>query len=55
MNEALKVLETGRSCRSFKPGMVKDEELKAIIKAGTYAAEPAKAPVPRKADYVYYI
>lgn len=38
MNETLKVLETRRSCRSFKPDMVKDEDLKAIIKAGTYAA-----------------
>ncbi|MBQ6018430.1 MAG: nitroreductase [Clostridiales bacterium] len=38
MNETLKVLETRRSCRNFKPGMVKDEDLKAIIKAGTYAA-----------------
>ncbi len=55
MNETLKVLETRRSCRNFKPDIVKDEDLKAIIKAGTYAAEPAKDPVPRKADYVYYI
>jgi nitroreductase len=38
MNETLKVLETRRSCRNFKSDMVKDEELKAIIKAGTYAA-----------------
>ena len=38
MNETLKVLETRRSCRNFKPDMVKEEELKAIIKAGTYAA-----------------
>lgn len=38
MNETLKVLETRRSCRNFKPDMVKDDELKAIIKAGTYAA-----------------
>ncbi len=38
MNETLKVLETRRSCRKFKPDMVKDEEMKAIIKAGTYAA-----------------
>ena len=38
MNETLKVLESRRSCRSFKPDMVKDDELKAIIKAGTYAA-----------------
>ena len=38
MNETLKVLETRRSCRSFKPDMVKEDDLKAIIKAGTYAA-----------------
>jgi len=38
MNETLKVLETRRSCRKFKPDRVNDEELKAIIKAGTYAA-----------------
>ena len=38
MNETLKVLETRRSCRNFKLDMVKDEDLKAIIKAGTYAA-----------------
>lgn len=38
MNEVLKVLENRRSCRNFKPDMVKQEELKDIIKAGTYAA-----------------
>ena len=38
MNETLKVLESRRSCRNFKPDMVKEEELKAIIEAGTYAA-----------------
>lgn len=38
MNETLKVLETRRSCRNFKPDMVKAEDLDAIIKAGTYAA-----------------
>ena len=38
MNETLKVLETRRSCRSFKPGIITDEELQAIIRAGTYAA-----------------
>ena len=38
MNETLKVLESRRSCRSFKPDMIKKEELDAIIKAGTYAA-----------------
>lgn len=37
MNETLKVLETRRSCRNFKPDMVEKEVLDAILKAGTYA------------------
>lgn len=37
MNETLKVLETRRSCRNFKPDMISEEELQAIIEAGTYA------------------
>ncbi len=37
MNETLKVLESRRSCRNFKQDMIKEEELEAIIKAGTYA------------------
>ena len=37
-DETLKVLESRRSCRNFKPDMVKEEDLKAIVKAGTYAA-----------------
>ena len=32
MNETLKVLESRRSCRSFKPDMIKEEELKRISK-----------------------
>ena len=38
MNETLKVLETRRSCRNFKPDMVNEEDLEAIIRAGTYSA-----------------
>ena len=38
MNETIKVLETRRSCRNFKSDMNKDEELKTILEAGTYAA-----------------
>ena len=38
MNETLKVLESRRSCRNYKPEMVKEDELKAIVRAGTYAA-----------------
>ena len=38
MAETLKTLETRRSCRSYKPELIEDEKLQAIIKAGTYAA-----------------
>ncbi|SFQ41100.1 Nitroreductase [Lachnospiraceae bacterium XBB1006] len=38
MNETLNVLENRRSCRNFKPDMVKEEELQEILRAGTYAA-----------------
>ncbi len=38
MNETLRVLENRRSCRNFKPDMITEEELAAVIKAGTYAA-----------------
>ena len=38
MNETLKVLESRRSCGNFKPDRVKEDDLKTIIKAGTYAA-----------------
>ena len=55
MNETLKVLETRRSCRNFKPDMLGEEELKAILRAGTYAAEPAKEPAPCKEDYIFCI
>lgn len=37
MNETLQILESRRSCRSFKPDMIKEEELQAVIKAGTYS------------------
>lgn len=37
MNETLKVLESRRSCRSFKKDMVEEEKLKQILRAGTYA------------------
>ena len=38
MNEVIKVLENRRSCRNFKPEMIKEDELKTILEAGTYAA-----------------
>ena len=38
MGETLQILETRRSCRAYKPERIEDEKLRAIIKAGTYAA-----------------
>ena len=37
MNETLKVLEERRSCRNFKPDMIPEDVLNAILRAGTYA------------------
>ena len=37
MNETLMTLETRRSCRKFKPDMITDEELEAVLRAGTFA------------------
>lgn len=37
MNETLQVLKKRRSCRNFKPDMVPEEKLEAIIEAGIYA------------------
>ena len=36
-NEFLKLIETRRSCRKYKPEQITDEELNAVLKAGTYA------------------
>ena len=39
MNETLHVMETRRSCRNFiADKMVSEEDIQAIVKAGTYAA-----------------
>lgn len=37
MKETLMDLKTRRSCRKYKPDQIKDEELNAILEAGTYA------------------
>jgi nitroreductase len=37
MNATLEVLKTRRSCRKYLPEQIKDEELDAILEAGTYA------------------
>ena len=38
MAESLTVLKTRRSCRAYKPELIEEEKLSAIIEAGTYAA-----------------
>ena len=38
MSETLTVLKTRRSCRAYKPELIEEEKLNAIIEAGTYAA-----------------
>lgn len=37
-NEVLKCIETRRSVRRYRPEQIKDEELDAILRVGTYAA-----------------
>ena len=37
MKETLQDLKTRRSCRKYCPEQIKDEELDAILEAGTYA------------------
>lgn len=38
MAETLLTLKTRRSCRAYKPELIEEEKLNAIIEAGTYAA-----------------
>ena len=38
MAETLTTLKTRRSCRSYRPELIEEEKLNAIIEAGTYAA-----------------
>ena len=37
MAETLQTLKTRRSCRAYKPEMIEEDKLNAIIEAGTYA------------------
>ena len=38
MPETLTTLKTRRSCRAYKPELIEEEKLNAILEAGTYAA-----------------
>ena len=37
MAETLTTLKTRRSCRAYKPELIEEEKLNAILEAGTYA------------------
>ncbi len=38
MQDTLATLKTRRSCRAYKPELIEEEKLNAILEAGTYAA-----------------
>ena len=38
MAETLNILKSRRSCRAYKPELIEENKLNAIIEAGTYAA-----------------
>lgn len=46
-NEILKGIEERRSCRSFMPLQIKDEELDTILKAATYAPTGRNLMAPK--------
>jgi nitroreductase len=46
VKETLKDLMTRRSCRKYKPEQIKEEELTAILEAGTYAPTGMGAQSP---------
>ena len=37
-NETLETIKSRRSCRAYKPEQITNEELDAVLEAGTYAA-----------------
>ena len=39
MNETLKVLESRRSCRNFKPDMITEEKIARVVKLNDLAAK----------------
>lgn len=45
-NEFLKMINTRRSCRKYRKEQITDEELNAILEAGTYAPTGMGAAIP---------
>ncbi len=46
MNDTLQFIKTRRTCRRFKPEQITDEELNAVLEAGTYAPSGMGAQSP---------
>ena len=46
-NATLETLKTRRSCRAYKPEQISEEELSAVLEAGTYAPPPWASRAPR--------
>ena len=42
-NETLETIKSRRSCRAYKPEQITDEELNAVLEAGTYAASAKRS------------
>lgn len=43
-NELLELIKTRRSCRKYTAEQVSDEQLAAVMEAGTYAHTAARTP-----------
>ena len=49
-NEVLKAMKTRRSIRKYKPEQITDEQLDAILEAGTYAVSYTHLTLPTKLE-----
>ena len=45
-NETLETIKNRRSCRAYKPEQITNEELDAVLEAGTYAASASRHQSP---------
>ena len=46
-NETIQTIRSRRSCRAYKPEQITNEELEAVLGAGTYAASAMGKQAPR--------
>ena len=51
----LEIIKTRRSCRQYKSEQITDEELKAVLEAGTYAPTSRGMQSPYiRSDFTWY-